>query len=161
MTLTTLKAVLSSRILAVSCLRILSLFMHYSSGRAAALEKNFSGPPPLAHSCTPEACLQPASFPQGSPPLPTSGQSAFSQRRDLASQRVFRKGSETQNTLICIRKASIKWGAWLPAKGKPGAWKDESEGRKDVIKTLLVHGGEVNGGPHTHPEPENRGGTGL
>ena len=50
-----------------------------------------------------------------------------------------RKGSETQNTLICIRKASFKWGAWLPAKGKPGAWKE------GVIKTLLVHGGEVNG----------------
>lgn len=58
-----------------------------------------------------------------------------------------------------MRKTSVKWGAWLLAKGKPKAWKDESEGRKeDVIETPL---GEVNGGPHTHPESENRGATGL
>lgn len=61
-----------------------------------------------------------------------------------------------------MRKTGIKWGAWLLAKGKPRAWKDESEGRKeDVIETLLVHGGEVNRGPHTPSESENRGATGL
>lgn len=42
-----------------------------------------------------------------------------------------------------MRKTSVKWGAWLLAKGKPRAWKDESEERKDVIETPL---GEVNGG---------------
>lgn len=46
-----IESLFSSRILAVSCLRVLSLLMHYSSGGAATLEKNFwaSTPGPLLH----------------------------------------------------------------------------------------------------------------